>query len=82
MRVFRTSFLVAVDPASAVENGEREEGRPLTLEEVKEYLRTALLLDWDREGQNDPIGIQSMEVDIEHLEELSATEVASHGSAQ
>ena len=75
MRVFKSTFLVAVDPADAVDSGEREEGKPLTLEEVKDYLHRALMLDWDREGQGDPIGIQTMEVWTDQLHELSAAEV-------
>ena len=62
MRAFKTTFVVAVDPADAVDYGEREEGKLLTLEEVKRYLQSALMLDWDREGQGDPIGIQGMDV--------------------
>ena len=75
MRVFKTTFLVALDPTEAVESGERQAGKPLTLDEVKDYLHSALLLAWDREGQGDPIGIQSLEVWTDQLEELPAAEV-------
>lgn len=65
---------MTIDLAEAVANGEREAGRPLTLDEIKDYRHSALLLAWDREGQGDPIGIQSLEVWTDHLEELPAAE--------
>jgi hypothetical protein len=68
MKVFKTTFLVYDDPEEAIENGERNKDKPLTTEEVREYLNNALLIDWDREGQGDPIGIQGMEVVVEDLE--------------
>jgi hypothetical protein len=71
MRAFKTAFVVFVEPADAIYNGEREKDKPLTLEEVKSYLNMALLLDWDREGQGDPIGIQGMQVSVDELEECS-----------
>jgi hypothetical protein len=73
MRVFKTTFFVAVDPSDAVDYGEREEGKPLILEEVKRYLQSALTLDW--EGEGDAVGIQGMEVWFEELEELPTAEV-------
>lgn len=75
MRAFRTTFLCAIDENEAVDNDQRETGVPVTLEEVKRYLSDALRLSFDDEQCGNPIGLQSLEVHIEQLEELPQNEV-------
>lgn len=76
IRVFKTTFLFCIDTDGAHddEGNEIEDCAP-TLEEVKEYLDDALLLDVDTDGCGNPVGFQSAEVAIGDLTELSPDEV-------
>lgn len=76
LRAFKTTFLVAIDDESIEIDDRAEELGPVSLEELKEYLNSALRVDWDNESEGDPCGVQSMEVLIEGLTELSPDEVA------
>lgn len=67
LRVFRGTFLVAIDEA--------ELECPATLEDVRQYLNEAASIDWNAEQFGDPVGMQSMELDFESLQELPAGEV-------
>lgn len=76
LRAFKTTFLVAIDEEEAGEDHEEHAG-PVTLEELKAYLGGALRLDWDVEDNGNACGVQSVEVDIEGLTELSPAEIQS-----
>lgn len=67
IRAFRTTFLCAIDE-------EELDGTP-SLEEVKEYLADVLRLQLDDEYGTKPVGLSSVEVNIEGLEELSSEDV-------
>lgn len=73
IRAFKTSFLVAIDES---ERREEMTGR-VTLTDLKDYLSKVLMVDWDSEGYGDTCGVQSVEVDIDGLKELSPGEVKS-----
>ena len=76
LRAFKTTFLVAIDQEDAAENRDKQ-ARPVTLEELKTYLGVALRLDFDTEDNGNDCGVQSIEVNIEGLTELSPQEVQS-----
>lgn len=67
MRIFKATFRCAIDDAELIEEGDRE--TPVTLEELKKYLNDALIVDFNEEHGN-PVGLQSVEVDYEELEEI------------
>jgi len=76
LRAFKATFLVAIDEDEAVANEQRGKlAGQVTVEELKEYLNEALQVDWDNESEGDPCGIQSVEVNIEGLTELTPAEV-------
>jgi hypothetical protein len=76
LRAFRTTFLIAIDEADAVANWQREEdAKPVTLDELKEYLNDALIVDVNTDEYGDPLGFQSAEIYIEKLKELTSAEV-------
>ena len=76
LRAFKATFLVAIDESEAKDNEQRDEAAgPVTVEELKDYLRDALVLSWDDEDNGNPCGVQSMEVQIEELAELPPAEV-------
>ena len=76
LRAFKATFLVAIDESEARDNEQRDEAEgPVTVEELKDYLRDALVLSWDDEANGNPCGVQSMEVQIEELAELPSAEV-------
>ena len=76
LRAFKATFLVAIDENEAKDNEQRDEAEGLvTVEELKNYLRDALVLSWDDEANGNPCGVQSMEVQIEELAELPPAEV-------
>ena len=76
LRAFKTTFLVAIDESEAKDSEQRDEAEgPVTVEELKDYLRDALVLSWDDESNGNPCGVQSMEVQIEELAELPPAEV-------
>lgn len=78
LRAFRTTFLIAIDEQDAADLEQRDPDKPVTLEEVKEYLRNYLNLDMNTEdvGGSEEIGFQSVEVNIEALREIPADEVS------
>ena len=76
LRAFKATFLVAIDESEARDNEQRDEAEgPVTVEELKDYLRDALVLSWDDEANGNPCGVQSMEVQIEELAELPSAAV-------
>ena len=76
LRPFKATFLVAIDENEAKDNEQRDEAEGLvTVEELKNYLRDALVLSWDDEANGNPCGVQSMEVQVEELAELLPAEV-------
>jgi hypothetical protein len=76
LSAFKTTFLVAIDDQEAVEEEYRtpEQG-PVTEEELKTYLNSALRIDVDTENFGNAIGWQSAEVAIDELTELSPEEM-------
>ena len=75
LRAFKTTVLVAIDEAEATSEGQREESAgEVTLDELKQYLRKALLLDMNLESCGNPVGFGSAEVLIDELTELSEAE--------
>lgn len=73
-QAFKCTFLVLVDSSEAFANDERVDDTPVTVEEVKEYLRDALQVDVDMEENGNPIGVLSVEVMHHELEPLSPEE--------
>lgn len=78
MRAFKATFRCAIgddfrgDEDEDEDGGERE--RPATLEEIKVYLKDALMVSFDDEEYGNPFGLASVEVIIEDLEEISDEE--------
>lgn len=70
LRAFQTTFLIAIDDEEAREEEQRENPEPLTIEELKQYLAKALIVDVNTDEHGDEIGFQSVEVQIEKLTEL------------
>ena len=70
--------VVCVDESEAVKNEQRtpEQG-PVTLEELKNYLHKAAIIDWNAEDHNNEVGLQSMELHIEQLTEGGNEELAT-----
>lgn len=75
LRGFVGTFRCAIDTAELTSEECPEVDEP-TLEEVKAYLQDALKVDFDMEGCGNPVGITSVEVDIEGLKEIPPEEVA------
>jgi hypothetical protein len=75
LRAFRGTFLVAIDDEEMDEG--RAETAPIkpTLSELKSYLHCAAKIDWDNENYGNPVGVTSMELGIEALQELTEAEV-------
>ncbi len=71
LRAFRTTFIVAIDER---EIDEIRMGR-VQLREVQQYLRDALILSFNDEEHRNRIGLTSLEVNIEGLEEVEPGEV-------
>lgn len=74
LRAFTATFRCAIDVADE----EDDDGEPMaepTLEEIKAYLNDALVLDYDSEEYGNPVGMQSIEVNIDTLKELPKAEV-------
>jgi hypothetical protein len=71
LRVFTGTFLVAIDPSEADEDGEA----PFSLDDLTAYLKDALVLDVDTEECGNPVGFQSAELLFDTLEQLPADEV-------
>ncbi len=69
LRVFSTTCLVAIDA------DELDEPKNINLEDVKSHLNDALIVDWNCEDYGNPIGLQSVEVHIDQLQELSQEQV-------
>ena len=64
-KMFKAIVYVTVD--------ENEAGyAPVTLEEVKEFLDDALIVDVNTEDFDNPIGFTSAEVNLDSLEEIKA----------
>lgn len=64
-KMFKAIVYVTVD--------ENEAGyAPVTLEEVKEFLDDALIVDVNTEDFDNPIGFMSAEVNLDSLEEIKA----------
>jgi hypothetical protein len=59
MRAFKTTFVVFVEPADAIYNGEREKDKPLTLEEVKSYLNMLFYLTGIERGKAIPLAFRA-----------------------
>lgn len=72
MQIFKATFRCAIDEAELLEEGDRE--TPVTLEELKEYLSQSLIVSFNDEEYGNPVGLQSVEVDVEELEEIKFEE--------
>ena len=70
LRAFQTTFLIAIDEEEARESGQREHSEPVTIEELKQYLAKALIVDVNTDEHGNQIGFQSVEVQIDDLTEL------------
>lgn len=75
LRAFKTTFLVAIDEDEALANEQRDSENPVTIEELRTYLSDALRLSFNDEDFGNEVGVQSLQVLIENLEELPAAEV-------
>lgn len=85
LRVFQTTCLVAIDTDELDDVVDIGSGRfnatdpvnlhQVNLEDVKNHLKDALIVDWNCEEYGNPIGLQSIEVDIEELQELTPEQV-------
>ncbi len=84
LRAFRGTFLIAIDEAESDFADESEKGGPVvSLEEVKNFLKDAALIDVDTEEHGNPVGWTSAELifdaqkpfGIEGLVELTPAEV-------
>lgn len=71
LRAFQTTFLIAIDE----EEVQRDNAEPVTIEELKQYLAKALIVDVNTDEHGDAIGFQSVEVQIENLTELDPHKV-------
>lgn len=76
LRAFKAAFLVAIDDQEAVQEEFRDtEQGPVTLDELKAYLKDALRVDVEIENFRNDVGWQSAEVLIDELTELPPEEV-------
>ena len=76
IRAFKATFLVAIDDQEALDNEDRlPDDGPVTLHELQDYLNDALRVDWNNEENGNACGVQSVEVDINTLQELTPNEV-------
>ena len=75
LRAFQTTFLIAIDDEEARDEEQRTNPEPVTIEELKQYLAKALIVDVNTDEHGDEIGFQSVEVQIEELTELGPHEV-------
>lgn len=70
LRAFVAIFRCAID------TDEIDSDEPVTVEHVKAYLNDALQLGFDTEEHGNPVGLESVEVNVETLVELLPDEVA------
>ena len=90
LRAFKATFLVAIDvdeidpedleddfdPDTDTDDPDHVPVPPEpTIEDVRSYLQDALILDYDQDEYGNPVGVLSVEVDIDSLEELDPSEV-------
>lgn len=76
LRAFRATYLVAIDDEEAIQEEQRDEDAgPVTLEELKNYLKKSVYPVLDTENNGNECGVQSVEMIHEQLEELSADEI-------
>ena len=75
LRAFTAVFRCAIDVDEADETESGRQRREPSLNQVKQYLKRALNVDLDTEDNGNPVGMQSVEVNIETLQELTPAEV-------
>lgn len=75
LRAFKATFLVAIDEEEARDDERRETDAPVTRDEVKAYLDNALIVGFNNEDHCDVVGIQSVEVVLDDLQELTPSEL-------
>jgi hypothetical protein len=79
MRAFKLLMLVTIDDVAAVSEEYREADKgPVTLEELRDYLRGALRIDVDIENHINEVGWTSAEVVFDGLQELTDEEFARY----
>jgi hypothetical protein len=79
MRAFKVPMLVTIDDVAAVSEEYREADKgPVTLEELRDYLRGALRIDVDIENHINEVGWTSAEVMFGGLQELTDEEFARY----
>lgn len=73
MRAFvaQLAFVVAIDEEKARSNEQRNQETPVTVEELKEYVRNALRVYFDYESHGNACGVQNLEVAVGEVTELS-----------
>ena len=75
LRAFQTTFLIAIDSEEAHQEELRSAPGPVTIEELKQFLAKALVIDVNTAEHGNEIGFRSVEVHIEKLAELSPSQV-------
>lgn len=71
LRAFECRFLVAIDESELDE----PRSKPVSLEELKDYLHAAVVPQWNDEQHGNPCSVQSLEILFGSLKELPAAEV-------
>lgn len=77
IRAFVVPVVVLIDDQEAIDDERRDEAKgPVTLEELKNYLSDAMIVDWNVEEYGNEVGLESLNVHFEEIRELSPEETA------